>query len=219
MGETWTRSCFNRLRTTEDDEKRVVAEVAFVAQQCSHYLCGTVMVVCPNKGCGKRTINLHFCALISVLHQVAKYLLTRLPGSGAKPISDYIPVQILKNYCEACLVHSNSPKDSATLSHRCFQGIIRDLWKIEKNRLIGESDKLQIIQLTQALLNDFYFNQYERQQILQVLGKLAEEKKQHKSQPKVGQSSSKPRQASLQTNLKPDILQPHETLQFNPTCS
>ncbi len=66
-----------------------------------------------------------------------------LPESAAKPFPDYIPKPIINDYKEACLIKEKSPKASATLSRRCLQGIIRDFWKIKKNRLIDEIKELQ----------------------------------------------------------------------------
>jgi hypothetical protein len=65
------------------------------------------------------------------------------PQSTARPFPDYIPVAILTDYQEACLIAELSPKASATLARRCLQGIIRDYWKIVKSRLIDEIAELQ----------------------------------------------------------------------------
>lgn len=65
------------------------------------------------------------------------------PRSLAKPFPAYIPKAILDDYKEACLIVSDSPKASATLSRRCLQGIIRDYWKITKPRLIDEIKELE----------------------------------------------------------------------------
>jgi hypothetical protein len=60
------------------------------------------------------------------------------PLSNAKPFPNYIPVAVLSDYNEACLIRDLSPKASATLSRRALQGIIRDFWGIRRNRLIDE---------------------------------------------------------------------------------
>jgi hypothetical protein len=65
------------------------------------------------------------------------------PKSLAKPFPAYISKAILDDYKEACLIVSDSPKASATLSRRCLQGIIRDFWKISKPRLIDEIKELE----------------------------------------------------------------------------
>lgn len=57
-----------------------------------------------------------------------------LPRSTAKPIPDYVPEEIRKNYLEACLIQNDSPKASAAMSRRCLQGIIRDFWDIPINK-------------------------------------------------------------------------------------
>ena len=65
------------------------------------------------------------------------------PKSKAKPFPEYIPVQLRKDYEEACLILNDSPKASATLSRRCLQGIIRNFWGISKDRLIDEIKELK----------------------------------------------------------------------------
>lgn len=57
-----------------------------------------------------------------------------LPRSRSKPQPNYIPLEIRKNYLEACLISADSPKASAAMSRRCLQGIVRDFWDIPANR-------------------------------------------------------------------------------------
>jgi hypothetical protein len=66
-----------------------------------------------------------------------------IPASNAKSFPDYVPTPILDDYYEACLVRDLSPKASATLSRRCLQGMIRDFWKIKRDRLIDEITELK----------------------------------------------------------------------------
>lgn len=65
------------------------------------------------------------------------------PISLAKIYPDYIPRTIREDYEEAHAILNLSPKASATLSRRCLQGMIRDFWKISKNRLVDEIDALK----------------------------------------------------------------------------
>jgi hypothetical protein len=65
------------------------------------------------------------------------------PRSNAKVFPDYIPIQILTDYKEACLVRSLSPKASATLSRRCMQGMIRDYWGVCEKNLFAEIDAIK----------------------------------------------------------------------------
>jgi Domain of unknown function (DUF4145) len=61
-----------------------------------------------------------------------------LPASFAKPLPDYIPEPLRRDYEEACAIRDLSPKASATLIRRCIQGIIRDFCGIPGSRLIDE---------------------------------------------------------------------------------
>ncbi|NQU47793.1 MAG: DUF4145 domain-containing protein, partial [Planctomycetes bacterium] len=65
-----------------------------------------------------------------------------LPSSSAKQFPEFVPAAILEDYGEACKIQTLSPKASATLSRRCLQGMIRDFWKIKKDRLVDEINEL-----------------------------------------------------------------------------
>lgn len=66
-----------------------------------------------------------------------------LPESIAKAFPDYIPIQIINDYNEACLIQFKSPKASATLSRICLQGIIRDFWRVKEKNLFEEINAIQ----------------------------------------------------------------------------
>ncbi len=101
--------------------------------------------ICPNPKCRQQTIvarvfnyDPNTRATAGLLHEWRL-----VPESEAKPFPDFIPVQLLDDYREACLIRNKSPKASATLSRRCLQGMIRDFWGIAKGRLIDEVNALQ----------------------------------------------------------------------------
>ncbi len=65
------------------------------------------------------------------------------PKAVFRNLPEYVPRPIREDYIEASLILQDSPKASATLSRRCLQGMIRDVWGIRKNRLIDEIKELQ----------------------------------------------------------------------------
>lgn len=67
------------------------------------------------------------------------------PQSSAKQFPDYVPIQIRKDYEEACAIVALSPKSSATLSRRCLQSMIRDFWGISKKTLYAEIEALEAV--------------------------------------------------------------------------
>jgi hypothetical protein len=108
----------------------------------------TKVVVCPNPLCReyKITAGLHKAKFNGSSWSYTKepFEAWQLkPRSLSKPFPDYIPKAILDDYKEACLIVSDSPKASATLSRRCLQGMIRGFWKIVKPRLIDEIKELE----------------------------------------------------------------------------
>ncbi|MFB5077445.1 DUF4145 domain-containing protein [Raoultella sp. C349492] len=60
------------------------------------------------------------------------------PGGIYKQFPDYVPKPILDDYKEAVLIKNLSPKASATLSRRCLQGMIRNVWNVKPARLVDE---------------------------------------------------------------------------------
>lgn len=106
----------------------------------------TYVTVCPNSKCQEFTITagLYKTTYTPNRKVIGKPVLSwnLKPQSSAKPFPSYIPVAILQDYQEACLICSLSAKASATLSRRCLQGIIRDFWGISKARLIDEINDL-----------------------------------------------------------------------------
>lgn len=71
---------------------------------------------------------------------------TLRPQGSVKIFPEYVPIAILSDYKEACLIQELSPKASATLSRRCLQGMIRDFWGVKEKNLHAEiqaiSDKV-----------------------------------------------------------------------------
>lgn len=105
---------------------------------------------CPNEKCKKLTLQVKLTDSQRnketsfewgplVTHQEWKLL----PESEAKVLPDYIPKIIKEDYYEACRIRDLSPKASATLARRCIQGMIRDFWKISKNRLVDEINAIE----------------------------------------------------------------------------
>lgn len=224
--EKWTCPYCNRPCTLGDADIRVMSDSVWVNEKYGSYMSDTIVIVCPNPECEQQAISLRLhkwdARSDKRVGQIFSWSL--LPESEAKPFPDYIPVQILDDYREACLIRNKSPKASATLSRRCLQGIIRDFWSITKARLVDEINELQdkidpvtwdainsvrhvgnigahmekdvnliidvepeeaglLIWLLETLLTDWYIQRHERQQRMTGLVKLAEEKKNKKSQP------------------------------------
>ena len=145
MGQKWTCPYCNRPCTVGDDDVRVMSANKYINGKYGSYFAETTVVVCPNPDCQQRTIFTALYEWKSSLNQKGEKLFfwNLLPESQAKPFPDYIPVQILNDYREACLVRDKSPKASATLSRRCLQGVIRDFWDVKKGRLVDEIDELK----------------------------------------------------------------------------
>jgi Domain of unknown function (DUF4145) len=104
--------------------------------------------VCPNPKCREFTLSARLSEVESGgtgTAEVGELIQTwpLIPPSSAKTFPSYVPKAILDDYNEACLIRDLSPKASATLSRRCLQGMIRDFWGIQKNRLIDEINELK----------------------------------------------------------------------------
>jgi hypothetical protein len=107
-----------------------------------------LFVLCPNSDCRKFTLDgaLYDAEESSKGWATSGAPINRwrlAPASGAKVFPDYVPTPIRADYVEACMIRELSPKASATLSRRALQGMIRDFWKISKNRLADEINALK----------------------------------------------------------------------------
>jgi len=112
----------------------------------------TMIIACPNPDCREYTIDAELYpadytnkyrhdSRITSRDPIDSWRLK--PQSSAIPQPEYIPEQIRNDYYEACAILNLSPKASATLSRRCLQGMIRDFWGIQKDRLVEEVKELK----------------------------------------------------------------------------
>ena len=145
MAQQWTCPYCNRPCTIDENDIRTMSDWQFINNKYEDYFSEVTVIVCPNPECEKQSISLRISSYDRVEECTIKelYSWNLLPESDAKPFPDYIPIQILNDYSEACLIKNKSPKASATLSRRCLQGMIRDFWKISKSRLVDEINALE----------------------------------------------------------------------------
>lgn len=144
--QLWTCPYCNRDCTIDNnDDIRTLSVYNSISEEYGEYYSILAIIVCPNPKCRQQTISLDVYQYFSSNHTFGKkiYSWHLKPESEAKPFPEYIPVQLLNDYQEACLIKTKSPKASATLSRRCLQGMIRDFWGITKERLIDEINALQ----------------------------------------------------------------------------
>lgn len=146
----WTCPYCNQIATiTDNDVSKDNHSFYLSNKEGADLWLDTEVVVCPNDKCREYCIDAKLWKTEvvhgSVTRRMKEPLLvwTLRPKSKAKPLPAYIPQVIARDYEEACLILSDSPKASATLSRRCLQGVIRDYWKISKPRLIDEILELQ----------------------------------------------------------------------------
>jgi Domain of unknown function (DUF4145) len=145
----WTCPYCNRMVTITENNVSGESHSFDLANKDGRQWLDTFVIVCPNSECREYAISAELYK--SKSDSVGNLSKARPPSvqwqlkpqSTAKPFPDYIPKPVLDDYREACLIASDSPKASATLSRRCLQGIIRDYWGISKGRLIDEIKELE----------------------------------------------------------------------------
>lgn len=106
-------------------------------------------IVCPNEKCKEATIIAEL-SKIEYNSQFARWMKKDTiqrwklkPDSFAKQFPSYVPKALIVDYEESCKIRDLSPKASATLARRCIQGMIRDFWGVQKNRLIDEINAIE----------------------------------------------------------------------------
>ena len=144
---SWTCPYCNQVATIQSDNVSYNFHTFDKNNKLGELGIRTLVTICPNSKCQEFTIT---AALYKATYNqrwsaVGEPIIAwnLKPRSFAKPFPNYIPVPLIQDYEEACLICSLSPKASATLSRRCLQGIIRDFWGISKARLIDEINELK----------------------------------------------------------------------------
>ncbi|WP_231040625.1 DUF4145 domain-containing protein [Citrobacter freundii] len=98
--------------------------------------------VCPNPECKEFTYasRVSSAELVGGYYHATKEIESWVsrPSGQYKQFPDYVPAPILADYKEAVLIKDLSPKASATLSRRCLQGMIRNVWNVKPARLVDE---------------------------------------------------------------------------------
>lgn len=145
MAFNWTCPYCGRAQTVTDSRTSTSTHAIGVQEVAEGSLVLQKKVIgCANPECNRLTVSVIIGQDIPNLQgwnlKPGTEILreTLMPRGTAKPQPDYIPVPIVEDYTEACLIKDLSPKASATLSRRCLQGMIRDFCGISKARLIDE---------------------------------------------------------------------------------
>lgn len=145
---SWRCPYCNKACTVTDNDVRAISAHGYISKDYGSYHSYLTVITCPNKECRKQKLTLTLSEYIinpSGPDKIGKQLhfWPLLPESEAKPFPEYIPEAIRKDYTEACLIRSKSPKASATLSRRCLQGMISDFWGIKKRNLAKAIEALK----------------------------------------------------------------------------
>lgn len=102
--------------------------------------------ICTCPACNRMVVNLARGAGIQALpdnkgKRISSIEMRRVvhPKVASRtPPSQYVPEVYAKDYLEACLVLSDSPKASAALSRRCLQALLRDVVGVKPGSLDKE---------------------------------------------------------------------------------
>jgi hypothetical protein len=106
---------------------------------------GFTVISCSNTDCRKTTVDVTITKAVRSQQgyysdrSIQPMLRQRLlPQGTARVFPKYIPMALLEDYHEACLIRDLSPKASATLVRRCVQGMIRNFCAIKEDTLHKE---------------------------------------------------------------------------------
>jgi hypothetical protein len=101
---------------------------------------------CPNPECGRFIIELAMgtpfkyptSPIINGLGEIKYRIFVNPIASTRKPVPQEVDQIFAKDYKEACLILSFSPKASAALSRRCLQNVLREKASIKNSDLSKE---------------------------------------------------------------------------------
>jgi hypothetical protein len=108
-----------------------------------------LLTICPNQECIALTAVISAYTFVEDARGMQRIaseparIWKLLPSSNAKPMPEYVPERIAKEYAEACAVVDVSSGAAATLARRCLQAIIRDYFGVKKNTLADEMDAIK----------------------------------------------------------------------------
>lgn len=123
------KETYSRMRSAFDDIHPVNIEKTDSGIFVTYYRC-------PN--CNEHTIIIEGCGA-----QTTGINMQIRPNSNVIRFPSYVPEQILRDYEEAYLISTLSPKASATLSRRCIQGMIHNRWNTKLKNLNQEITALK----------------------------------------------------------------------------
>lgn len=111
----------------------------------------SIIILCPNPDCREFSLYVVYSIATRRAHSPRSIIDTYktldswqlIPKKSVKQYPDYVPEAIKQDYREAKLVVDTSPKAAAALARRCIQGIIRDYWGIQKDRLKDEIEEIK----------------------------------------------------------------------------
>jgi len=100
---------------------------------------------CPNPECNRIILELakgENCTLIpgelEIIQDIKYRIFVNPIASARKPVPQEVDQIFAKDYKEACLILSFSPKASAALSRRCLQNVLREKANIKNSNLSKE---------------------------------------------------------------------------------
>ena len=145
--------CQRDTTITENDLSRERHVFSRGADNALGWSLESCFIRCPNSECGEISVD---CRLFSVQWELRERLSRwvevegeqsqfwhLVPSSDAVQFPEYVPEQIRRDYEEACLIRSGSPRAAATLARRCLQGMIRNFWGVNENTLYAEINAIQ----------------------------------------------------------------------------
>ena len=111
---------------------------------------------CPNPKCGRISLRARVSVYVQKFDALGDFLgwgegevqatWSLIPQSRARAWPDYVPEAVVADYNESCAIEELSPKASATLSRRCLQSILRDYFKVSKQRLVDEIEAVEAME-------------------------------------------------------------------------
>jgi hypothetical protein len=133
--------CNSELTVTEEGRQVSFADLTIENAEGPRRLV-VRFVVCPSPRCREFSLSasLHTLEVAGNRSYTGKHLKTwnLVPPSRARSFPVALPLRVLEDYQEACLMVDLSPKVSAALSRRCLSEMLRDFWKVQSGSLNDE---------------------------------------------------------------------------------
>jgi hypothetical protein len=146
----WVCPVCNQKTTITDVNYHHNVEDMYRDSKDGHFVIAYEEIICPNPDCNEANISTSIYNRSSKRDEFGRiqhtYTLHKawqlIPSSNVKKLHEDVPQVIIQDYEESADIVERSPKAAATLARRALQGMIRDFFRVNPNKVDQKTGKV-----------------------------------------------------------------------------